>query len=89
MRHIPRKLCQNNLCGIGRSGSEYCVIITPSEESELMFKPVNDFVIVITEPKDVFQWNSERKCSFRVQLLNDITLSNFESNVVLEMSRCV
>jgi len=59
MWHIPRKLRQNNLSGISRIVSENRVIITFSYESELMFKTVNDFLIVITEPKDVFQRNSE------------------------------
>jgi len=59
MRHIPRELWQNNLSSISCIVSENRVIITLSYESELMFKTVNDFVIVITEPKDVFQWNSE------------------------------
>jgi len=55
MRHIPRKLCQNNLSSIGRNFSENRVIIIFPHKSELMFKTVNDFLIVITEPKDVFQ----------------------------------
>jgi len=59
MRHIPRKLCQNNLSSIGRNFSENRVIIIFPHKSELMFKTVNDFLIVITEPKDVFQWNAE------------------------------
>ena len=59
MLHIPRKLRQNSLSGISRSGSEKRVIITLSYKSELMFKTVNDFLVVITKPKDVFQRDSE------------------------------
>jgi len=60
MRHIPKKLRQNNLSGISRRGSENRVIITPSlSPLELMFKTVNDFVIVITKPKGVFQRDYE------------------------------
>jgi len=59
MGHIPRKLRQNNLSGISRIVSENRVIITLSYQSELMFKTVNNFLIVITEPKDVFQRNCE------------------------------
>jgi len=48
-----------NLSGISRIVSENRVIITLSVESELMFKTVNDFLKVITKPKDVFQRVSE------------------------------
>ena len=75
MKHVPRKLWQKNLSGISRSGSENRIIVTLSYESELMFETINDFLKVITKPKDVFQWDSEWKCAFSVRLLNDTNLS--------------
>ena len=53
-----------------------------------MLEAVDNFIVIITKPKDVFQWNSEWKCSVRVRLLNNILLSNFKTCVILKMSCC-
>ena len=83
MWYIPRKLWQNNLSSISCSGFENRIIITLSYKSELMFNPVNDFLIVITKPKDVFQRDSEWKCAIWVGLSNNIFLSGYKTIILI------
>ena len=48
-----------------------------------MLETVDKFIIVVTESKDVFQWNSETECALWVWLLNNATLPDCKTCVVI------
>jgi len=59
------KPVESDLPGIATVSSEYRVAIRLSNQRQGMFQTVDYSVIIFAETKDVFQWDLERKGSFK------------------------
>jgi len=48
-----------------------------------MFESLQNFIVVIAESKNVFQWNPKTEYVFWIWLLNDATLSISKAGVIV------